>query len=280
MKKNAFSLIELAVVLTVIGVMVGGSFKLLKMSRESSRTADAKENVLSAKHAIIGDALIYSNLSTSSNFQNNLSSVKGTLTPLLYYPDSLLTTKDICAFSSTNLKIIDNTFTPAVNHDDIAFVVVSEGANFNMQTAVNTSVTPNTITIYKPSTLVDDNTSDENNNQERYDDIVEWVTLVELQNEVGCNENPLRIVNSSLPSTDVVNSKDYKATIIIDGNYSTAIINCTFPTPADNNFSFSLPNIIQGDTIKTTVTGVVEVNCTVTEGTRQAKKRFAITVDP
>ena len=292
MKKNAFSLIELAIVLTIVGVVVGGSFKAVKIMREKSRTAEAREDIRAAKEAVTGYTYEFPELPEVAEFDQNLTPVTGLKMKLLYHPDLNLTLEDICAVSSTNLRVVDNARSPARNIDDVAFVVVSGGSNANMQTAVDTTVTPNEVNIYSPSKEVDDNTTTGyiNRASDEYDDIVGWMTLAQLQNEVECNETPLKIVNSSLPSTDVNNSKDYNATIIVDGNYSTAIIICDtrcpsspLPLHGDNNLTFDGVNSISGLDIVTgiknkTICPVVEVNCTVTEGTRQVKKRFAISV--
>ena len=213
MKRKAFTLIELAIVLTIVGLMIGGSFKLLKYQREKTKINEAKEIVLSAKNAIIGNTALNGNtLPDSDYFDENLSPVTNNEHPLLYVYDNNLTMNDACTVSSTSLSV----HTPDKNISDIAFVVVSESANYNMQTAYSGGV----VTLHDPSEEVDDNTSPINR-VESYDDVYQWVTLSELQNFVDCSAEQIQIVTPNALPSDVNSSVSYLGTssalIVADG---------------------------------------------------------------
>ncbi|HIP55103.1 MAG TPA: type II secretion system protein [Sulfurimonas autotrophica] len=274
MRKSAFTLIELSIVLVIMGLLVGGSFKVLQMMRERAQITRAQDDVKVAKEAIIGNAIVNGKtLPDGTFFQEHLSPVKSNQHPLLYVYANNLTQKNICSFKTTNLKVRKITPTQTVDIDNIAFVVASEGANRNMQTAKQGNI----VKTYTYELKRDDNISPVNI-VEYYDDVVEWVTLAQLQSRLECAREPLRIVNTSLPSTDVNNSNDYEAKIVIDGNYSTATLVCSFPS-SDNNFSYDNNNFSITSSGNHTL-GVVEVDCTVTEDEKTVKKKFAITVNP
>jgi len=273
MKKSAFTLVELSIVLVIIGLLVGGSFKVFKMMRDRAETTRAQDDVKVAKETIIGNAIINDNtLPDGAFFDQNLSPIKNNQHQLFYVDDTNLENINVCSFSTTNLKVE----TPARTINNVAFVVASEGPNHNMQTAIKDNGDGTfSVKTYDYSTKVDDNTSPINI-ADYYDDVVEWVTLAQLQQEVKCSNNPLRIVNTSLPSTDINNSASYQAKIVIDGNYSAPTVdNCTFSPP--NNFLYS--NFLITNSGSATA-GTVAVDCTVTADGKTVQKKFAITVNP
>ena len=268
MKKPAFTLIELSIVLVIIGLLIGGSFKILKVMRERAQITRAQDDVQVAKAAVIGNTILNDNrLPPGNYFQTNLSPVKNNQHPLFYTDDIALEGTNICSFQTTTLKVK----TPTKTIDNVAFVVASEAANHNMQTAkIN-----NQVKTYNYATKVDDNTSPVNI-VENYDDIVDWVTLSQLQEEAKCSNNPLRIVNTSLPNTDTANSSSYNVKIVIDGNYSTPTAdNCTFAN--NNNFSYNNFTITNGGT--TTGGTSTTVDCTISADGKTVEKKFTINVD-
>ncbi len=281
MKKNGFTLIELAIVLLIIGLLVGGSFKILKVMRDNSLIASSNQNTKAAVEAVIGNARLNNNtLPTKDFFQKNLSPLKNNeRTPLLYADDPDLQNINICNFKVTNLSIK----TPKKTIKNVAFAIVSAGPNNNMQTAVQKNGNSEYIQTYNYSTKVDNDPTPVNI-KENYDDVVQWVTLAQLQQKLQCSDNPLRIVNNSLPSTNVLNAKNYSASIVIDGNY-------TAPTSSSCSFNPTDGFIYNGQTFKITNGGqnvkptTVSVTCSVTvnggtSNEQVAKKIFAITVNP
>ncbi|MFA5454387.1 MAG: prepilin-type N-terminal cleavage/methylation domain-containing protein [Sulfurimonas sp.] len=220
MKRKAFTLIELAIALTIIGLMIGGSFQAVKAMREKSKVAEAKEQVRASKDAILGYVGKWPNLPSGTEFQDDLSPVKNNQHAIFYVSDANLSivNNDICAYNTTALKVVDNGAIPPRTIDNVAFVVAHEGANYNMQTALNANV----VNIYAPSAKVDDNATPVNI-VDFYDDIVEWVTLDELQRNVDCSQNKLVILNDYALPRDVNNSSSYiGANIYADGGFSLA----------------------------------------------------------
>ena len=211
MKKRAFTLVEMSIVLIIVGLILGGTFKVLKSMQEKAEITNAKDDVEAAKNAIIGNALKNSNtLPSNTFFQKNLSPQKDNQHPLLYVNDTQLETIDICSFQNT--KFVVNT-PDRGNIKNVAFAIVSEAANHNMQTAKK----GNTLTIHSSyEAKIDDNPTPVNI-PDFYDDIVEWVTLSQLQQQLKCSEHSLSILNdhnllngldsSSYPTSEIYADK-------------------------------------------------------------------------
>ena len=277
--RRAFTLIELSIVLTIIGLIIGGSFKVLKIQRENAKTTRAKDNVKVAKEAIVGYALTNNNrLPSVAYFNQNLSPTQNNQHQLFYTYEYNLRISNICAASKTEVTLTIYKHKPSNPQQEIvskkinnvAYFIASEGSNSVMQTASTTSGTKINVKVHAPSVLV---------NGFNYDDVSDWMTLSQLQEKVGCTNNALRIVNSSLPSTDVDNSVNYNAQIVIDGNYSTPTSSsCTFsPT---NNFIYSQSDFTIKHKSSASTAGVVAVNCQMNADGKTVNKRFAITINP
>ncbi len=223
MQKRAFTLIELAIVLTIIGLIIGGSFQSIRSMRERNKIAEAKEQIETTKNALIGYAMMWPNLPSNAEFEANISTATGSQLPIFYAVDANLSSidHDICAYDTTNLTLVDNSISPARVIPNIAFVLAHASANYNMQTALNTSISPYRVNIYAPSVNVDDNTTPVNV-AEAYDDIVTWMTLPELQNLVECSQNSLKIITDYALPRDINGTNYTGATIYADGGFPFA----------------------------------------------------------
>lgn len=293
MNRKAFTLVELAIVLTVIGLLVGSSFKVMKSMRERNSVTEAKDAVKAAIDAVTGDAIEWDTLITVPNFNQNLSPVKGITVsagvlkmPLHYFPDNTLTVTPICSKNITNLNVIDNSVSPARTVQNVAFVVAHESSNNNMQTALDTTSTPNVVTIYGPATPADDSTTYPNINRptDEYDDIVKWVTLAELKRNMRCNDTPLRIVNDTLPVALSNAIQPYSATIVIDGNFSApSAHSCTFGAGYNSYFQYNTGNYTITNKLPVSISipmGTAVVNCSFTDVDITVSKPFVITINP
>jgi len=273
MKKRAFTLIELSIVLVIIGLLIGGSFKVLKVMRERAQTSRSQDDVKVAVEAVIGNSIQNANTLPSATFFNkNLSPVKNNQHPLFYTDDTNLESTDICSFTTTNLKVV----TPSHTINDVAFVVASESSNHNMQTAIKDDGGGNfSVYTYKYETKVDDNTSPVNI-VENYDDIVQWVTLGQLQKDLECSRKPFTFINRSLPSANVGDA--YSATLYVENNVTDVTITCN---EDNSNMGISFTDPSFGGT--PTASGTDSWQCTASEaspGTRSITKQYVITINP
>ncbi|WP_295002924.1 hypothetical protein [Sulfurimonas sp.] len=242
--------------------------------RESAKVTEAKEQIKTAKDSVIGYAMEWIDLPTIAEFDVDLSPNTGTLKPIAYFTDSNLANNfDICAFNTTNLTVIDNRISPARTINNVAFIVAAAGANYNMQTAQDISVTPNLVTIHGPTEKGDDEPNPVNI-VDFYDDIVEWIGLDELKRNVNCNDKPFEFITYRLPLGTV--GVNYNATLYVENNISSVNINCT---PALNhNISFSDPDFSGIPDAP----GTVLFTCVATENppaTRTRTKQYIITID-
>jgi len=271
MKRQGFSLIELSIVLIIIGLIISGSLKYLNTMQDKGKITASKRDVLTAKEAILGYAITAGTLPTISNFRTNLSPVKGNQHQLLYVYDNILNSSQICSIQSTSLSInLTSSNGVSKTITNVAFVVTSEGPNSNLQTGTTAGV----VELRQPYSSVDDQPSPVDI-VEPYDDISEWVTLAQLKNSLSCAESKLEIVNTSLPDTNIGNSVNYSASIVIDGNYNAPTSdNCVF---SDNKFTYSNFNISHTSTPSAAQT--VAVSCSVTADGQTVSKNFAITVN-
>ena len=228
MKRDAFSLVELAVVLTIVGVMLGGSFAVLKSSRERNYTVESKDKIRSAKDSVIGYAMDYVDLPTKDEFYSTLSPLNGTTDEqkkqFFYFVDpDLANDTDICTFNTTSLQV-DIYKDGSVDHtiSDVAFVVAEQGVNRNIQTGVN-SDSPYIVKVYQAKDEADDNDEDYIIDTDQFDDSVSYVTLSELQKLVDCSANKLKIINENALPRDLDTSTDYlgssSVSIYADGGY-------------------------------------------------------------
>ena len=271
MKKSAFTLIELSIVLVIIGLLVGGSFKVLKIMRERAQITRAQDDVKIAKEAVIGNTILNANtLPDQAYFDQNLSPVKDNQHPLFYADDTDLEATDICSFTATHLSVV----TPSHTISDVAFVIASESSNHNMQTAKKDDGDGDfSVHTYKYETKVDDNTSPVNI-VENYDDIVQWVTLAELQKDLQCSQKPFNFLNTSLPTANV--NEDYSATLYVENNVTDVSITCD--RDSDMGIDFSDPSFSGTPT----VSGTNHWECTASEnspGTRSVTKQYVITIN-
>lgn len=178
--KKGFTLVELAMVLIVVGLLMGGAFQMMKVMGEKARSTEAKQKLEATKEAIIGFAINNNRLPTAGEF-TAMNLVGAGNIPIYYTSDTTLQS-DICGSPTTLLNTTDIN---SVNTPNIGFVLAVAGENMQSQTVRvgNTVTFPqwNTMTAGLP-----------------YDDFHTQVTLGELQATVECK--PLSIINPMLPT--------------------------------------------------------------------------------
>jgi prepilin-type N-terminal cleavage/methylation domain-containing protein len=255
---KGFTLIELAMVLVIIGLMIGIGASMLGPMTKRAKSFQTEETVKEAYNAIVGYAV------SSKRLPANLS-VVGTKTidaysgNLIYYPAAGITAADLCVTHGTYHTVSDK----GVNKTRVAFVVFSSGENLCNETG---TASPFTITDLG---IAGNCPSDATYS---YDDFVMYMDIDTLREEL-CNT--FRIVTDNLPTaTEEVAypSVNLQAT---DGITSfTWSDSGGLPT----GLTLSAAGQISG---APTVDGVYNFLVTVTdqEG-KTASKSFSLTVNP
>ncbi|MCI4625733.1 MAG: type II secretion system GspH family protein, partial [Candidatus Magnetoovum sp. WYHC-5] len=217
--QDGLTLIEMAVVLVIVGIILGMGANLLGPLIDMQNVNKTKNIVDAARESVIGYTAQNKRLPTSSEFKGVVTkAIDGWNQNLLYLIDSTLgSTNNICGRKTTSVTVrscIDNSNcasgTANVDYVDIkniAFLAASNGSDYILET--NTSSSP--IMVYKNEKIGDTT----------YDDIVIWTTLGELRTQIGCSGEPLRIINNELPYGYA--GTNYNAAIYVEGGSNTSM---------------------------------------------------------
>ncbi len=208
MKRNrGVTLIELAIVLIVIGVLLGLGAGIVGILTKKNKYMESKEIVSANLEGISGFVTVSGRLpATETELLGSIRSARdsyGKFIMYIYSSNLAGSSSAICNETSTNITIKSGCRDTACTSfeqqiDNIAYLVVSGNGNYNLQTwnSSLTSVTsstviigradiPLTLNIYTYGLEVDDYMADVLRT-EPYDDIVKWVSLYELKVKAGC----------------------------------------------------------------------------------------------
>lgn len=217
MKNKGFSLIELSIAIVIVGLLIAMGMKMLVPLVERTKRAATREAVAAAVEAVIGFAETNNRLPSNLEFPGVVRNSKDVWGEnLVYLHDINLEVADsVCARNTTGLSLetCDNLgcATPVDTTGDIAFLVLSGGANQNIQT----NTTAATVKVYSMGLLGIDDDALGVNRPEAYDDILERVVLPELRVKAGCFGSLLNIMTLEIPSGFVLST--YTAKIFAGG---------------------------------------------------------------
>jgi prepilin-type N-terminal cleavage/methylation domain-containing protein len=256
--QKGFTIIEVAIVLVIIGLLVGFGASMVGPLTIRAKRMETKDTLKAATDSIIGFTSSNGKIpiwgdnipdATVDEFCEVITVRKDAFTlPFYYFFDNQLTTAgSICGRKTTNVTICRD---PACTNriSDVAFVVITGAENRNPQTGIVTAGCPAGQTcigaydIGEPN--IDNCTGAANcpnydvtvarlNRPEEYDDLVKWFTLNELKMKIGCQGPPLRIVNNELPPGSA--GTIYNMTLYADGGvppYTWSLITVPTPPPA------------------------------------------------
>ncbi|MCX5810979.1 MAG: prepilin-type N-terminal cleavage/methylation domain-containing protein [Proteobacteria bacterium] len=187
---KGFTLIELAIVMVIMGILVSIGAGMIGPLTIRMKTTETKENVNAALEGIIGYAATNNRLPTLAQFPNIVRTQKDAWNNTIQYIfDNNLATS-ICDRTTTNITLRvcnDAACTTSNTVNNVAYIILSGGSNFNNQTAANQAVAAATmINTYLTGIAVDNYAGDFTRATDEYDDIIKWVTLPELQTKLSC----------------------------------------------------------------------------------------------
>ncbi len=197
---KGFTLIELAIVLVIMGLLVGMGAGLVGPLTKRAKVYETKEIMNAAVESVVSFGASSNSLPDAAEFTSTVRTPNDTWTrPLNYIFDSNLT-GGICGRRSTNITVnicpdAGCSSPQAIN--DVAFIILSSGENYNNQTEGDPTAT--TINVYTQGVDIDNYATDMSRT-EPYDDIVKWITLGELRIKTGCVGPQIKILNNELPS--------------------------------------------------------------------------------
>ncbi|RMA97533.1 putative Ig domain-containing protein [Hydrogenothermus marinus] len=268
-KIKGFSLIELAMILVIIGILLSIGVTTFSVLTKKAKYEESKEIVNAAVEGIISYANTHKRL--PSNSDELLQAVKRNkdayTKELLYIYDE--TASNSCGVNSTNIIIHickDATCSSFQEIQNVAFLVVSGGANYNIQTG-NSSLSiveqppskpfwvvkvssATTINVYDYGTKNIDNFPSDMNRPEDYDDIVKWVNVYELQTKASLGCQPLHIITEN-PLPEATEGQSYNYQLQAEGGkppYTwTGSIGHGLTLNSDGSISGTLDKCINGD---------------------------------
>ncbi|MBZ0155952.1 MAG: prepilin-type N-terminal cleavage/methylation domain-containing protein [Alphaproteobacteria bacterium] len=257
---EGFTLVELAIVLVVIGIVISLGISLMGPLTKRVKYGESREIVNGAVESVNSWASTNRRLpNAATEFAGAVRSSQDSFGRALHYivDSNLVTipsgsTDALCGRKTTSLSVSDCSSGACTTITNVAFVVISGSENFNIQThSIGGVVTVYDIDATDRDDCTDANTcpsaaamSQDPDRPEQYDDIVKWVSLDELRTKVGCQGAQLRIVNNELPF-GAVNSA-YVAGVYADGgvpfgggNFRWCVQNSAANAPA--NLAFTGP---------------------------------------
>ena len=228
---KGFSLIELAIVLVIVGMLIGLGSGMVGMLSTAIKVRQTKDTLDDNIQAITSYASS-NNRIPDTGFATTAKSPQDSWgRDFIYLYDTNLysasPTKDtICGRRTAALTVSSSD--PAATISNVAFVLISKSDDATLQaTAIDAAVT---VSRAATGTI----TIDANNS-----DIVRWVTLDELRSKIGCQGPPLKIVNNELPYGNT--AVTYSATISADGGVPFASSPSTYKWCVEINNRTTLP---------------------------------------
>jgi prepilin-type N-terminal cleavage/methylation domain-containing protein len=221
-----FTIIEMAMVMVLIGLIVGFGASLIGPLSIRAKRIESTETVNTGVESIIGAAAANRGvLPTTAQFPGIIKKANDAWNrPVEYLYDARLadgnpTTGDLCTRRTTRITLRqcpDVACSAPVSVANVAFVVLSGGENFNNQTAGSLAVNAATVIDVYPNGVGDvDGYAADLNRAEPYDDILQWATLEELRSKIGCRGPQMALINNELPPGRVANP--YSAAVYVDG---------------------------------------------------------------
>ncbi len=217
--RHGFTLIEIAIVLIIIGILLGIGVALMGPLTKQAQFKRSRERVRACKEAIIGFVAASGELPTQAEFQNICNEKDAWGRSLVYIPDDstvlydgnndrvdLTSISTCCASIPSDMAVNDMAHTGGTNNykTEVAFIVLSTGENRTQNGSLQTGQSVNG-TTYALYTI--------NEYSNNYDDIVEYVTIYELRNTIKCE--PLQIVTVTLP--EAIEDSSYSANLKATG---------------------------------------------------------------
>jgi len=259
---RGFTIIEIALVMVIVGFLVGFGASLIKPLTDRSKRQQTRDTILAAVESVIGYAAANNQrLADNTLFPQVAKSQNDAwANPVAYVYDANLDVNnlnsDICGKKTTSITLRrcdDAGCTSFTDVQNVAFIVLSGGINFNNQTIGGQGIAvATTVQSYGLDVVVDNYNGDLGGARpETYDDLLEWVTLAELRTRLDCRGPPLFVLNNELPPGDTGSA--YSATLYAEGGVPF--------TAGGGDYKWCLQTATGASPSNLTVNANVDTNC-------------------
>jgi prepilin-type N-terminal cleavage/methylation domain-containing protein len=204
--QNGFTLVELAIVLVILGLLVGIGAQMIGPLTKRMKLNETRQIVNSARESLLGYAVVngYLPSDTDSNplGKAGAQSKDAWGRELVYFADDAVEGAgvEICDVTETNFKIYicdDSGCTDYEELENIAFIVFSTGEDFNGEgTTTSASGSGSICSSYTMPSCPDGKTCfyiriqgtcyEYAGTEYRYDDVVYYVSIFEIQRARRC----------------------------------------------------------------------------------------------
>lgn len=196
--KRGFTLIEMAVVLVIVGLVLATTLPLLTERIAKQKATKGVQGLNILKQEIIGFAIANARLPTSVELQNFSGYEDVWDNPVAYYPATGLDSTTISpSLTTTDLTLRRTGSTGSDDFTDQAFIIASRGPNVNLQ--IDEDADPGTdivVETYAPGYASFESVDNVNTSNdigslrlEPFDDVVDYVSLAFLQSKLAAASN-------------------------------------------------------------------------------------------
>jgi len=185
--RRAFSLVELAIVLVIVGILFGAVVKSCVNGIETARIENTKDKLRGIAKKVTYYVCRFRKIIPFSTLVKLSASRDAWNTRIKIFEDLHLQNNYLCSLNSTYFRVV----TPSENYTNVVFLFLSAGGNRVIDSLVSNG-----------SVLI------------RNDDIYEIVTLGELKLSC-CEYKKLKFDFNEL--SPIVEGEDYKETIVVSG---------------------------------------------------------------
>ncbi len=178
---SAFTLIEMAIVLIIMGIIVGSSTKIFISMSKNSKNQETQELLKLISEEVRGFAITFRRLPTEKELNDFHMHMKDAWGKPIHYVVSADLINGICKNRHSTLEHHQGDKKIA----DLSYILISSGANRNMQTAINDLADKIVVKSALRSQIVDYNKAILDR-LEPYDDLILSRSLWSVKGVVQC----------------------------------------------------------------------------------------------
>ncbi|MDH5464969.1 MAG: type II secretion system GspH family protein [Thiovulaceae bacterium] len=206
--RNGFTLVELAIVLIVIGILTGGGMKLMGVLAKKAKVLETKEKMQTMQETVLGFAMREHRLPTQDEWDKLFLDKDDSWGKKIRYivDGSLTKAKNLCHQNNSHVRLS----LEAQTQENLAFILVSSGPNRNLQTAIE-NMEVETAFFGEKLDLNDEDFTRE----ESFDDTLVAYSMNQLQFLQQCDDQKLKIINDDLPKA--ITNRAYETEIFVQG---------------------------------------------------------------